>query len=180
MAKSGFGDNSVKVSVDTPVGDALQAMFIKLDGINGESKDSKHTDWIDVLSWGTGIDQAASTSFGAGVTTGKANFDEVWFAHYVDKATATILSKAASGEVVPKAQLHCCRISGDMGTYLDMTLENCVVSSVRVEGATNSPRVIARVGLSFTKMKTETKAQNEKGSLVAGGNMTWDIKRNAK
>jgi type VI protein secretion system component Hcp len=61
-----------------------------------------------------------------------------------------------------------------------MTLENCVVSSVRVEGATNSPRVIARVGLSFTKMKTETKAQNEKGSLVAGGNMTWDIKRNTK
>ncbi|MFE8647233.1 Hcp family type VI secretion system effector [Sphingomonas sp. NCPPB 2930] len=176
MAKIGFG--SVAHSIQAPQGDSLQAMYIKPDGIDGESKDSKHSGWIDVLAWGFNIDQASSSAFGAGVTTGKANVDQLWFDHYVDKATATLWQKAVEGKSLSKVQLHCARISGDMGTYLDVTLENVIVSQISVQGAASSPRVIERVGLSFTKMKAESKAQDEKGSLVAGGNMTWDIKQN--
>ncbi len=177
MAKTGFGDGGQVLQA--PQGDSLQAMYIKLDGIDGESKDSKHSSWIDVLAWGFGIDQASSTAFGSGVTTGKANVDQLWFDHYVDKATATLWLKAVEGKALSKAQLHCCRISGEMGTYLDVTIENVIVSQVHVQGATNSPRVIERIGLSFTKIKAESKAQDEKGSLVAGGNMTWNVKLNA-
>jgi type VI secretion system secreted protein Hcp len=176
MAIAGLGASAQILSA--PQGDSLQAMYLKVDGIDGESKDSKHSNWIDILAWGFGIDQASSAAFGSGVTTGKANVSNMWFDHYVDKATATLWQKSLEGKSIGKVQLNCCRISGDMGTYLDVTLENVVVSQITVQGATNSPRVVERVGLAFTKMKAESKAQDEKGSLVAGGNMTWDVKKN--
>ena len=34
--------------------------FLKIDGIPGESADAKHKDWIDVLSYGFGIQQPTS------------------------------------------------------------------------------------------------------------------------
>jgi type VI secretion system secreted protein Hcp len=178
MAHAGFGQGNQVLSA--PVGDSLQAMFMdmKSAGINGESKDSKHTDCIDVLAWGFGIDQASSSAFGAGVTTGKANVSSLWFDHYADKATATLWQKALEGKSLSKATLECCRISGDMGTYLKVEVENVVIVNITVMGATNSPRTIERVQLAFTKIKAESKAQDEKGALVAGGNMTWDVKQN--
>jgi type VI secretion system secreted protein Hcp len=176
MAHAGFGQGNQVLSA--PVGDSLQAMFVKLDGINGESKDSKHSDWIDVLAWGFGIDQASSSAFGAGVTTGKANVSTLWIDHYADKATATLWQKALEGKSIGKGTLECCRISGDMGTYLKVELENVIIANVTVMGASNSPRTIERIQMSFTKIKAESKAQDEKGSLVAGGNMTWDVKQN--
>jgi type VI secretion system secreted protein Hcp len=175
MAKAGFGDGGLILSA--PQGDSLQAMYMKIDGINGESKDSKHTDWIDVLAWGFGIDQASSSGF-SGVTVAKANVQQLWFDHYADRGTATLWQMSLEGKSIGQAQLHCCRISGDMGTYLDVTLKNVIISQITVQGATNSPRTIERVGLSFTEIKAESKGQNEKGSLVAGGNMTWKVQKN--
>ena len=45
-------------------------MFLKVEGIKGESVDSKHKDEIEVLSWSWGVTQAVvahGATFGAGV-----------------------------------------------------------------------------------------------------------------
>ena len=31
--------------------------FIKIDGIDGESTDEKHSDWIEVIKFGPGVKQ---------------------------------------------------------------------------------------------------------------------------
>ncbi|THJ33276.1 type VI secretion system tube protein Hcp [Lampropedia aestuarii] len=54
---------------------SLQDFFIKIDGISGESKDSKHAGWIDVLSFSYGVSQSSSSFTGGGAGVGKANFD---------------------------------------------------------------------------------------------------------
>ena len=45
MATLGYGSilNSPSVTVDSAPKDSLQDFFVKIDGISGESKDSKHT-----------------------------------------------------------------------------------------------------------------------------------------
>jgi type VI secretion system secreted protein Hcp len=45
--------------------------FLKIDGIPGESLDSKHKDEIDVLSWSWGETQPAPANPGAGAGSGK-------------------------------------------------------------------------------------------------------------
>ena len=44
--------------------------FIKIDGIPGESSDEKYADWIEILSFGTGVRQTVSgTKSSAGGAT---------------------------------------------------------------------------------------------------------------
>ncbi len=40
--------------------------FLKVDGIPGESQDSKHTSWIEILSYSWGVAQRATGSSSSG------------------------------------------------------------------------------------------------------------------
>ena len=48
-------------------------MFLKIDDIKGESKDSKHKGEIDVLSWSWGMSPDRHDAHGGGGGAGKAN-----------------------------------------------------------------------------------------------------------
>ena len=48
--------------------------YLKLDGIDGECTDSKHTKWIEVLSYSTGVEQRGTVhSAGGQSTSGRAD-----------------------------------------------------------------------------------------------------------
>ena len=103
MASLGMGSvlQAPAVSVDTAPKESLQDFFIKIDGISGESKDSKHSGQIDVLSWGYAVSQSSSTHTGGGGGVGKANFSELVFTHYVDKASPNLLTYCAGVTRLP-------------------------------------------------------------------------------
>lgn len=52
--------------------------FIKIDGIDGESTDEKHTNWIEALDFGTGVRQKVSrtASSAGGASAERADFRE--------------------------------------------------------------------------------------------------------
>ncbi len=180
MASLGLGNimSPPQVSVDTAPKDSLQDFFIKLDGIPGESKDSKHSGQVDVLSWGYAVSQSSSSHIGGGGGVGKANFSELVFTHYVDKSTPNLMQYCASGKHVPSVELSCCKVGGGQQEYMKVTLTDVLITHVRPMGATNSPRVIEEVGLSYAKIKAEVKEQNADGSMGASVTGTWDVKQN--
>jgi len=56
-------------------------VFVKIDGIEGESSDDRYLGWIEVLEYGLGVVQKASltTSSAEGFSVGRANFTEFTF-----------------------------------------------------------------------------------------------------
>ena len=40
--------------------------FLKIDSLEGESKDKKYAKWIDVLAWSWGMSQSGTTHVGRG------------------------------------------------------------------------------------------------------------------
>ena len=52
-------------------------MFLKLDGVTGESKDKVHTNEIDVLVWSWGMTNNASAQIGGGAGSGKASVQDL-------------------------------------------------------------------------------------------------------
>ena len=62
-------------------------MFMKIDTIDGESKDKKHTKEIDVLSWSWGLSNSGSAHTGGGAGAGKVNGQDLSFTKYVDSAS---------------------------------------------------------------------------------------------
>lgn len=180
MASLGMGSllTAPAVSVDTAPKDSLQDQFLEISGCKGSSKDSKHQGWIDVLSFAYAVSQSSSTHTGGGGGVGKANFSEFVFTHYVDTSSANLMKFCASGKHIDTVTLSVCKVGDQQQEYMKVTLNEVLITHVRPVGATNSPRVIEEVGMSYAKIKVEVKDQNADGSMGAAVTGAWDVKQN--
>src|SRR5262245_16455736 len=71
-------------------------IFAKLGDIKGESRDAKHKDEIDVLSYSWGVTNPAIKT-GSGGGAGKATFQDLVIVHKIDKASPSLLRACATG-----------------------------------------------------------------------------------
>ena len=73
--------------------------FLKLTVFDGESTDDKHKDWIEVLSYGLGIQQptSATASSSGGATAERANFQDFTIVKALDKASPKLALACANG-----------------------------------------------------------------------------------
>ena len=76
-------------------------MFLKLDGIKGESTDSKHGGEIHVESISFGMTQTGAHGTGGGGGAGKVNVQDITAGMYVEKSTPAFLAHCASGKHIP-------------------------------------------------------------------------------
>ena len=65
----------------------MMDMFIKIDSLAGESKDSTHKGEIDVLAWSWGASNSGSAHVGGGAGAGKVNVGDLAFTHQYDVAS---------------------------------------------------------------------------------------------
>lgn len=157
---------------------SLQDFFIRIEGITGESKDSQHAGWIDVLNFSYGVSQSSSMFTGGGGGVGKANFDALSFTHYADKATPNLMQYCAAGKHVPTVEISCCKVGNGSQEYMKITLTDCLITHAGPSGSTDDARVKESVGISYAKIKVEVKEQNADGSMGAAVTGTWDVKQN--
>ncbi|MDR1227688.1 MAG: type VI secretion system tube protein Hcp [Azoarcus sp.] len=60
----------------------MQDIFVKFEGIAGESQDASHKGWIGVLGFSYLITQTSSEAFGGGLGVGRADFGTLSFTHW--------------------------------------------------------------------------------------------------
>ncbi len=156
-----------------------QDIFLKLNGIDGESKDGAHANEIDVLNWNWTISQESTMHTGSGGGSGKANVSDLVFEHYVDRSTPNLFKYCVTGKHIPEAKLTVRKAGGNPLEYLKITMTDVVVTLVSPSGsATDDVKIRERVGLSFAKVKSEYSVQNQQGG--SGGAITagYDIQKN--
>ena len=156
--------------------------FLKIDGIEGESQDSKHKSEIELLSYSFGADQPASSSVGGGAGTGKVNMHDLTVLKSVDKASPRLLVACATGQHIKSAVLTVRKAGGDQQDFIIVTLSDVLVSSTHNSGQPKGGDGLPseQLSLNFTKINFEYKQQGADGSLtgaVAGG---YDVKANKK
>lgn len=155
--------------------------LLEIDGIKGESQDSKHKDAIEVDSFSWGLSNAGSHASGQGGGAGKANFQDIHFTASVGKASANLAQFCATGKHITKAVLFVRKQGEDQQEYYTLTLEDLLVSSYQSGDAAGGTTVPTdQFSLNFAKIKYEYKPQKKDGSLDAPVTMTWDLKSNKK
>ncbi|MBW8783927.1 MAG: type VI secretion system tube protein Hcp [Novosphingobium sp.] len=155
-------------------------MFLKLDGILGESPDSKHKDEIEIDSFSFGVQQHGSSSHGGGMGAGKASFTDFHFSKKADKASPVLMEKCAKGDHIPSAVLIVRKAGGDQQEFYKIKMSNVLISSFQNAGPGNDSIPSESLTLNFSKLEFETKVQNPDGTLAAGGKGGWDLKANHK
>ena len=156
-------------------------MFLKIDGIEGESLDSTHSNEIEVLTLHWGMSQGASMHAGTGGGAGKVSVDDLVFTHSVDKASPILMQTCMSGKHIPKAVLTVRKAGEKPLEFYKITMTDVMVSNVQPSGSNTGGGLVETVGLAFSKVKIEYQPQGGDGSAKGGAIVTeYDIKANKK
>ena len=150
-------------------------VFLKLADVKGESKDDKHKDEIEVLSWSWGISNPVDARAGAGKGAGKANFHDLNFMHAVDKSSPVLMKACTMGDHFKEATLTSRKAGKGQQEYLIVKMKEVFVSSVQPSGSSEHP--MESVSLVFGHIDLEYKPQKEDGSLDAGLHFIYDLKK---
>lgn len=156
--------------------------YLKIDGIPGESRDDQHKDWIQLIAYNHQMTQPASaTDNTAGAaTSAKVNFGDMIVTKYMDKSSPKLSDACAKGTHIANVMLHAAAQTGAKNTYLEIKMENVVVSSINTDGkSTSSQYPVELVGLKFGKItwtytQLDRTTGQKQGNVVAG----WDLMAN--
>lgn len=153
-------------------------MFMKLEGITGESVDAKHKGEIDVLAWSWGISNSGSAHTGTGSGAGKANFQDLSFTKYVDLATTPLMLAAANGKHVKSAVLVVRKAGETPLEYITITMTQCLVTSTSTGGSGGEDRLTENVTLNFASVTVHYAEQTKTGAAGGTGDFKWNIAEN--
>jgi type VI secretion system secreted protein Hcp len=169
-------------------------IFLKLDGISGESTTKGHEKEIKVVSYDQSIDSTVPSGGGSGGGAGKATFSGVRIRKLLDTASIPIALACASGLHIQSARVAFRRASPPLDFYV-VTLEDVVVTHAGqcATTGTQSPlafetlakssagaALLEEVTLHFGKVRWEYRPTGPKGTAlppIIGG---WDVKANRK
>ena len=153
--------------------------FLKIDGIDGESTDSKHKGEIELASFGWGVSQSGQPGRGGGRGAGKAQFQDFHFVAKTTKASPKLFLASASGQHVKSALLTCRRAGRDRLEFIKYKLSEVLVSSF-VSGGSTPEEPFDQVSLNFAKIEIEFVPQGKAGKAEAPVKAAWDLKSNKK
>jgi type VI secretion system secreted protein Hcp len=155
-------------------------MFLMLDGIKGESSDSKHKGEIDIESFSWGMAQTGSGHRGSGSGTGKVDMNDISIVKAVDKSSPTLMLACANGKHIAKGKLTVRKAGENPLDYLTIDLENILVSNYQTNGVNSADVPTETFALNFVKVKLEYWTQTDKGAKGENANFSWDVAQNVK
>src|SRR6202011_2897058 len=155
--------------------------FLKIDGIDGESADSKHKGEIDLESWSWGEAQTGTHVHGGGGGAGKVAMQDFHFVTKINKASPKLFLACADGEHINKAVLTCRKAGKDQQEFLKVTMSDLLVSSYQTGGSGHEDIVPTdQISLNYSKIEFEYKEQKPDGTLGGAVKAGWDVKANKK
>jgi len=159
---------------------ALVDFFLKVDGIEGESQDSKHKNEIDIESWSWGATNGGDAGYRGGDGVGKVNIRDFHFTTRINKASPKLFEACATGKHIKSAVLTCRKAGGEQQEYLKITLSDLIVSSYESGGHPGSTLPTDQFSLNYSKVEDEYKEQKPDGTLGGTVKAGWDVKANKK
>ena len=155
-------------------------MFLKLDGIKGESKDAKHKDEIHIESFSWGLSQTGAHGAGGGGGAGKVAVHDISVTKFLDKASPELMLACCNGKHIKEGLITVRKAGENPVEYLKIKLTDILISGVQDAGH-GSDLLTENVTLNFAKFHVDYQEQAKDGKAAGGPvSMGWDVKANIK
>jgi len=158
---------------------AVVDMFLKLDGVDGESQDKDHKNEIQIL--GFKLSARSPRDASTGQATGKVRFTNLTILAHVDKSTAKLFQKLCMNEKIPSAILSCRKAGQEQFLYFKVTLSDCFLARVEVgTGGGDGSAVIppCEFDVEFGKIEVESKEQVSTGPTSGPVKARYELRAN--
>ena len=154
------------------------AGYIKIDGVDGESTDKNHEQWIKIVSVGQGVHRPISVGSDGSTTKGSVSCGDIAVVKEVDKSTPKLIGLVCKGTKIGEIKIDLTTDTGEgeRTVFLTWTLKNAYVSSYDVSGATDSGAPPTEsLGLSYEEIEWTYKPVNKDGSPGGDIVQTWKV-----
>lgn len=143
-------------------------LFLKLDGIDGESIDAKHKKQIEVGSFSMAAGPSQGSPFGSGA--GKSTIQSFTITKQIDKASPLLFKTAGLGQHIKLGTVAFAKGTGGKEVdYLTFTFTDLLVSGITDGVAHNKP--VEQVTFSFQKAKETFQATGKSKSVSINYNV---------
>jgi type VI secretion system secreted protein Hcp len=169
---------------------ATRDYFLKIEGIEGESSDSKHKGEIDVesIGWVQHHTVNHGTTHGSPV---KVDMTDVNLTMFVSKASTKLMRACATGQPFEKATITLRKAGGDKEEFMKFILSDVRVSSYNIHGPANEisrPEKIGHekgenpvpretISLSFAEIEVEYREQKSAGNVGSPNRFRYNLKK---
>ncbi len=157
--------------------------FVKIEGIEGESSDSKHTGWIEALNFSCGATQEVSftASSAGGATAERVDIKPFTFTKQVDSSTPKLFQACAAGTHFDKIIMELHRAGGsDKVKFLEYELSNCIICDIATN-VNGGDFPYESISINFGRIRiTYSKQKREGGGLAGNISAGWDLQKNCK
>ncbi|MEN4749016.1 type VI secretion system tube protein Hcp [Pseudomonas sp. Ps21-P2] len=151
--------------------------FMQVNGIEGESLDADHKGWVELLSYHydaiQSISQSASSNGGA--SAGGVSLGDFRVTKYIDRATPKLFELCCRGSHIEHVTIRIHRAGAEKFKYLDIVLEEVLISTVSGQGAELAGLPVEAITLNYGRIKFEYTQQRRvdggSAGIVSGG---WD------
>jgi type VI secretion system secreted protein Hcp len=153
--------------------------FLKIDGIKGESMDSKHKDEIELQSWSWGAMNSGTFASTSGGGAGKVSMQDFAFSQVLQRSTPDLVKACATGKHIPNAILTCRKAGGGDKPgqeYLIITFYDILCAHYQTGGHPGDVVPTDSVSLNFAKIKFGYAPQKKDGTLDGMVYATYDLK----
>ena len=157
--------------------------FLKIETIPGESTDSKHKDWIEILSYSHGVSQtpSGSLSSGGGASSQRCDHAPMTITKALDKSSPKLAEACCKGDHISEVIVSLNRAGGDKEQYMQYKLMDVLITDVSPSGAAKGNETLPLETVSFVYGQIEwTYTQQKLADGTAGGKVAsgWDLREN--
>jgi len=154
--------------------------YLKIEGIDGESKRADHEGEIDCYGVEFSASQMSSSSVGSGRTRGRATLSDFTFHKCMDASSPYLMLACSKGKSFSEIVFTVRKDSGDAHLdYLIITLTNCIISGYKM--AQNAPEagssemVSESIEISYEKLNFKYVVQSDDHSKGDEHEVEYDL-----
>jgi type VI secretion system secreted protein Hcp len=149
-------------------------MFLKLDGIDGESNDAKHKGEIEIESFSWGASSPGTAGPGGGGSTGRVTMEDFTFTTPVTRASPKLFQATVERRRIKTALLTVRRSGGQQHDFLKVTMSDVQISEWKQAAGADVP--MDQVRMSFGKVQIAYTGQRPDGTPGETVSAGWDSK----
>lgn len=150
--------------------------FLKIDGIEGESSDAKHSGEIQLLSFSWGVSNPTRAAAN-GRRAGRPTISDFSFMSTTSKASPQLFVDCATGKSHPTATITGRKGGDGPFEFLKIRLTDVLVSSYQTSASQEIPT--DSTALSFRKIEYSITSQGAAGAAGSTVTGAWDVVRNS-
>jgi len=150
-------------------------IYLKLEGIDGESVDEDHKGWIELAQFTWSVDALATFEVGQGGQAKQSHIHEIFGSKFCDKSTVILWKNCTTGRHIPRGTISCMKLDGESRVeYLKIELNDIMVKKVEWKGVSEDI-ITEDIALVFAEFKQTYTLQRDLGSSGGGREFGYNI-----